>query len=759
MRRFCALISRTKRSSDEINFLTRKSVALSASSAQTTSSETTKRSSFSTNNTPAVDENLVPVFVDGREVHVQKGVTVLQACEHAGVHVPRFCYHPRLSIAGNCRMCLVEVEKSPKPVASCAMPVMPNMNIKTTTDLVKKAREGVMEFLLINHPLDCPICDQGGECELQDQSMIFGSDRSRFTEGKRAVEDKELGPLVKTVMTRCIHCTRCVRFATEVAGVQELGVTGRGGQAEIGTYVSKLLSSELSGNVIDLCPVGALTSKPFAFTARSWELKPTETIDVLDGLGSSIRVDSKGTEVMRITPRLHEGVNEEWISDKARFSYDGLKRQRLDAPYAKNPKTNKLEKVTWETALEIVGEQLSKADPRNLRAVAGKLADCESIVALKDVMTSLGCVNFEVEGVNADAVNVDSRSNYIMNSNIVGVEDADVVLMVGADVRLEAPVLNARLRRANVAGGVKMATLGHHGDLTYPVENLGTEASIINDLLSGKHAFSETLKNAKNPCVIVGSAVLNRPDCAQLLKSLHQLSDQFGVVTNDWNGFNVLQASGGTTGALDLGFVSSKNKHISENDGLKVVYNLGSETISSYDSEPGKKFVIYQGHHGDVGAAGADVVLPGAAYTEKDATYVNTEGRAQRALACVAPPGLARADWKILRAVSEFAMVPLKYNTIEQCRERLAEVSPTFNAIDEVEPSLWLNGASYAHLAGGTPNVAAKGGAGKKTSGATVFASEPLTTNVENFYMTDAITRASATMARCSKAKATGSAF
>ena len=731
----------------------RGSVGAGASFTTTTTSATAAASSSAPPPPPSAAET-VPVFVDGREVHVPKGVTVLQACEQAGVHVPRFCYHPRLSIAGNCRMCLVEVEKSPKPVASCAMPIMPNMNIKTTTDLVKKAREGVMEFLLINHPLDCPICDQGGECELQDQSMIFGSDRSRFTEGKRAVEDKELGPLVKTVMNRCIHCTRCVRFATEVAGVQELGVTGRGGQAEIGTYVSKLLSSELSGNVVDLCPVGALTSKPFAFTARSWELKPTESIDVLDGLGSSIRVDSKGSEVMRITPRLHEGVNEEWISDKARFSYDGLKRQRLDAPYAKNPKTNKLEKVTWETALEIVGEQLSKADPRNLRAVAGKLADCESIVALKDVMTSLGCVNFEVEGVNADAVNVDSRSNYIMNSNIVGVEDADVVLMVGADVRLEAPVLNARLRRANIAGGVKMATLGHHGDLTYPVENLGTEASIINDLLSGKHAFSETLKNAKNPCIIVGSAVLNRPDCAQLLKSLHQLSDQYGVVTKDWNGFNVLQASGGTTGALDLGFVSSKNKHISENDGLKVVYNLGSETTSSYDSEPGKKFVIYQGHHGDAGAAGADVVLPGAAYTEKDATYVNTEGRAQRALAAVAPPGLARADWKILRAVSEFAMVPLKYNTIEQCRERLAEVSPTFNAIDEVEPSLWLNGASYAHLAGGTP--VAKG---KKTSGATVFASEPLTSSVENFYMTDAITKASATMARCTKAKATGSAF
>ena len=351
-------------------------------------------------------------------------------------------------------------------------------------------------------------------------------------------------------------------------------------------------------------------------------------------------------------------------------------------------------------------------------------------------------------------MNVDSRSNYIMNSNIVGVEDADVILMVGADVRLEAPVLNARLRRANVAGGVKMATLGHHGDLTYPVESLGTEASIINDLLSGKHAFSETLKNAKNPCIIVGSAVLNRPDCAQLLKSLHQLSDQYGVVNNDWNGFNVLQASGGTTGALDLGFVSTKSKHISENDGLKVVYNLGSETTSSYDSESGKKFVIYQGHHGDAGAAGADIVLPGAAYTEKDATYVNTEGRAQRALAAVAPPGLARADWKILRAVSEFAMVPLKYNTIEQCRERLAEVSPTFNAIDDVEPSLWLNGASYAHLAGGTPTAK-----GKKTSGATVFASEPLTSSVGNFYMTDAITKASATMARCSKAKATGSAF
>lgn len=678
----------------------------------------------------------VPVFVNGEEHQVPKGVTVLQACEQAGVDVPRFCYHQRLSIAGNCRMCLVEVEKSPKPVASCAMPVMPNMNIKTTTPLVKKAREGVMEFLLINHPLDCPICDQGGECELQDQSLIYGSDRSRFTEYKRAVEDKELGPLVKTVMTRCIHCTRCVRFATEVAGVQDLGVTGRGGMAEIGTYVSKLLTSELSGNVIDLCPVGALTSKPFAFTARSWELRTAESIDVTDGLGSNIRVDTRGTEVMRVVPRLHEGVNEEWISDKARFSYDGLKRQRLDQPLVRDDKTGKLKPATWERALEVVAAKMRATDPARIKAIAGKLSDAESIVALKDLMNGIGAGNTVAEGM--EGVGADARSSYLFNSNIVGVEDADVVLLIGSDPRVEAPVLNARLRRANVAGGTHVASIGPHGDLTYPVEKLGESASAVEALAAGKHPFAATLKEAKNPLVIVGAGLLRRGDRDALLKQIHKMCDDVGVVdpATGWNGFNVLHDAGGTVAALDLGFVPS-TAAASDPDvasAPELVFSLAAEDFDA----PANAFVVYQGHHGDEGAAKASVVLPGAAYTEKYGTYVNTEGRAQRAMPAVAPQGQAREDWKILRALSECVGAPLPYDTLGDVRERLASIAPHFAKTDEVEPALWLNGATYAHV-----------GAKAKADDAL-----PLSSSVANFYMTDAISRASATMAKCTKAKA-----
>jgi len=678
----------------------------------------------------------VPVFVNGEEHQVPKGVTVLQACEQAGVDVPRFCYHQRLSIAGNCRMCLVEVEKSPKPVASCAMPVMPNMNIKTTTPLVKKAREGVMEFLLINHPLDCPICDQGGECELQDQSLIYGSDRSRFTEYKRAVEDKELGPLVKTVMTRCIHCTRCVRFATEVAGVQDLGVTGRGGMAEIGTYVSKLLTSELSGNVIDLCPVGALTSKPFAFTARSWELRTAESIDVTDGLGSNIRVDTRGTEVMRVVPRLHEGVNEEWISDKARFSYDGLKRQRLDQPLIRDDETGKLTPATWERALEVVAAKMRATDPARIKAIAGKLSDAESIVALKDLMNGIGAGNTVAEGM--EGVGADARSSYLFNSNIVGVEDADVVLLIGSDPRVEAPVLNARLRRANVAGGTHVASIGPHGDLTYPVEKLGESASTVEALAAGKHPFAATLKEAENPLVIVGAGLLRRGDRDALLKRIHKMCDDVGVVdpATGWNGFNVLHDAGGTVAALDLGFVPS-TAAASDPDVASVPEFVFSLAAEDFDA-PANAFVVYQGHHGDEGAAKASVVLPGAAYTEKYGTYVNTEGRAQRAMPAVAPQGRAREDWKILRALSECAGAPLPYDTLGDVRERLANIAPHFAKTDEVEPALWLNGAAYAHV-----------GAKAKADDAS-----PLASGVANFYMTDAISRASATMAKCTKAKA-----
>lgn len=672
------------------------------------------------------------VIVNGKEINVPKGVTVLYACESAGVDVPRFCYHHKLSIAGNCRMCLVEVEKSPKPVASCAMPVMAGMNIKTTTDLVKRAREGVMEFLLINHPLDCPICDQGGECELQDQSMIFGSDRSRFTEYKRAVEDKELGPLVKTVMTRCIHCTRCVRFSTEIAGVQDMGITGRGNQAEVGTYISKLLASELSGNVIDLCPVGALTSKPFAFQARSWELESTNSIDVTDGLGCNIRVDTRGNEVMRILPRANEEVNEEWISDKARFSYDALKRQRLDKPMVRGG-DGKLHPTSWEFALDYVAEKLKSTDPRAIRAVAGKLSDAESMISLKDMMNKLGVSHLTPEGMaNASA---DVRSSYLFNSNLVGVEDADYVLLVGTNPRTEAPVLNVRLRRAVIAGGAKVVSVGPAADLSYPSTHLGDTTAVLEDVTSGKHAVCEAIKAAKNPMVIVGSELLRRPDAKVLLKKIHALCDSHGVVKGDWNGFNVLHDAGGTVGALDLGFVPGTS---AENaPPAKLVYSLGAEEFEAPDGA----FVVYQGHHGDVGASKADVILPGAAYTEKTGTYVNTEGRAQLAFASMGPIGQAREDWRILRALSEFAGVPLSYNTQGQLHQRLASIAPHFAKLSEVEATIWMNGATYA-------NEKAK----------KVEAALPLKSSVDNFFMTDIISRLSATMAKCTEARASNKA-
>ncbi|KFM23437.1 NADH dehydrogenase [ubiquinone] iron-sulfur protein 1, mitochondrial [Auxenochlorella protothecoides] len=598
---------------------------------------------------PAPADDLIEVTVDGKPVKVPKGSNVLQACDAAGVDVPRFCYHQRLSIAGNCRMCLVEVEKSPKPVASCAMPAGPGMNIKTSTPLVKKAREGVMEFLLINHPLDCPICDQGGECDLQDQAMAFGSDRSRFTEVKRAVVDKNLGPLVKTVMTRCIHCTRCVRFAKEVAGVEDLGMTGRGRDSEIGTYVERMLTSELSANVIDLCPVGALTAKPSAFTFRNWELASTESVDVSDALGSAIRVDARGPEVFRVTPRLNDAINQEWISDKARFQVDALRLQRLSQPLVRGAGGG-LEPATWPRALAAAAEGLARARGHELRGVAGRLADVESVVALKDLLNRLG---------------------------LAGVDGADSVLLVGTDPRAEAPVLNARLRALALAG-VPFASIGAPLDLTFPLLAAGD------------------------------------------------------VVREGWNGFAVLADAAGTVGALDLGFVPGAG---ARGVAPRAVYLLGADDYEEGDV-PADAFVVYQGHHGERGAARADVVLPGAAYTEKFGTYVNAEGRAQSTKAAVGPPGAARDDWKVLRALSEVMGAPLPYDTLAGVRARLAEVAPHLARRGALEPPLWL----------GADALGVGGAAGKP-------AADPLATRVTNFYQTDAISRASKTMARCVRAR------
>ncbi|KAJ7557251.1 hypothetical protein O6H91_05G118900 [Diphasiastrum complanatum] len=676
-------------------------------------------------------EETIEVSVDGHSLQIPKGMTVLQACEVAGKEIPRFCYHSRLSIAGNCRMCLVEVEKTPKPVASCAMPALPGMKIKTDTPLVKKAREGVMEFLLLNHPLDCPICDQGGECDLQDQSMVFGSDRGRFTDTKRSVVDKNLGPLVKTVMTRCIHCTRCVRFASEIAGVPDLGVLGRGGSEEIGTYVENLMTSELSGNVIDICPVGALTSKPFAFTARSWELKSTESIDVSDALGSNIRIDSRGPEVMRIIPRLNEEVNEEWISDKTRFSYDGLKRQRLNEPMIRRP-GGYLEPVTWRAALSAVAQAVHQVKPEEMAGVVGKLADAESIIALKDFLNKLGCENTWCEGIGAN-IDADVRSKYLLNTTIAGVENADVFLLIGTQVRKEAPLLNARIRKAVRNNRAKVATIGPPIDLTYDHEDLGDGTDALIQIAEGKHPFSTLLSKAQHPVVIVGAGVFERSDKDAVMAVVETIVDQAKVVRDDWNGFNVLLLEAAHAAALDLGFVPGVTAKLLSKDHLKFLYLLGADDIKP-DDIPKDAFVVYQGHHGDRSAYRANVILPGAAFTEKEGTYESTEGRTQQTSPAVPSVGDARDDWKIIRALSEVVGVQLPYDSVSAVRARFLAVSPNLFRVDELEPpTVWPQSI--------TPR-----------SSSSKIESSPFIKAIDNFYMTNSICRASRTMAQCTSA-------
>ncbi|KAJ3089714.1 NADH dehydrogenase (ubiquinone) 78K chain precursor, 5-prime end [Quaeritorhiza haematococci] len=678
----------------------------------------------------------IEVFVDGKPVKIEQGAALIQACEAAGVEIPRFCYHERLAVAGNCRMCLVELEKSPKPVASCAMPAMPGMKIKTNTPLVKKAREGVMEFLLANHPLDCPICDQGGECDLQDQAVRYGSDRSRFSEvaGKRAVEDKNLGPLVKTVMTRCIQCTRCVRFATEVAGAPELGTSGRGNDMQIGTYIDAALKTEMSGNVIDLCPVGALTSKPYAFTSRPWELKQTQSIDVLDAVGSSIRIDSRGVEVLRVLPRLNDDVNEEWLGDKSRFAYDGLKRQRLTTPMIR--KGDQFVPASWPDALQTISQAVQTTKPDEMIAIAGQLADAESLVALKDFFNRLGSENLRLDGKNFDkpsfAGQVDLRSNYITNSTINGIDEkADVLLLIGTNPRHEAPIINTRIRKAFLHNNLEIGLVGQAPELNYDFEHIGTDPASLEKLIDGSHPFAKKLAAAKNPMIMLGSGVLERADAAGVMAKVAQLAEKIKsalIQPGQWNGFNILHRAASWTAALDIGFTPKEalpNKS-------KFVYLLNADEIEPSDI-PKDAFVVYQGHHGDSGAYYADVILPGAAYTEKTATYVNTEGRTQTTRAAVTPPAAAREDWKIVRALSEVCGVALPYDEITEIRERMAEVSPTLVAYDHVEPS------SFAKL--GLQQMAC--------------ASEPDATPFElpikDYYMTDPISRSSVTMAKCSQ--------
>jgi NADH-quinone oxidoreductase subunit G len=686
------------------------------------------------------------LIIDGQEIEVEDGITLIQACEQAGIEIPRFCYHERLSIAGNCRMCLVEVQGMPKPVASCAMGVgdmPPNRDgspkvINTRSAMVKKAREGVMEFLLINHPLDCPICDQGGECDLQDQAMAFGLGGSRYALNKRAVEEKNLGPLIKTAMTRCIQCTRCVRFMTEVAGVEELGAIGRGEDMEITTYLEQGMLSELSANVVDLCPVGALTHRPWAHNARPWEMRKTESIDVMDALGSAIRVDARGAEVMRILPRNNDAVNEEWISDKTRHVVDGLRTQRLDQPYVRVD--GRLRPASWEEALGAVAARLAAARPERVGALAGDLAGGEEMFALKDLLSRLGVASLDCRAAGERLDPALGRASYLFNSTIEGIEAADAILLAGTNPRLEAAVLAARIRKRWRQGGLTIGLVGEKADLPFGYDHLGTGAASLVEIAEGRHAFAGVLAQARRPLVVLAGGATARPDGAAILSLAARIALR-AMAGKDvgWNAFNVLHAAAARVGGLDLGFVPGAGGRDSAGmlkaaaaGGLDLLYLLGADEIDV--SRLGATFVVYQGTHGDAGAHRADVILPGAAYTEKAATYVNTEGRVQVTARAVFPPGAAKEDWTILRALSARLAHQLPYDTAAALRAAMYKAAPHLARL----------GAAAAADPAALAALAARGG---PVSG------EPLRSAVADYHLTNPIARASAVMAELSALK------
>ena len=675
---------------------------------------------------------MAKVTVDGIEVEVPNGASVLQACEAAGKEIPRFCYHERLSVAGNCRMCLVEVEKAPKPIASCAYPVADGMKVFTDSPMVRNGRRGVMEFLLINHPLDCPICDQGGECDLQDQAMAFGHDSSRYQEEKRVVKDKYMGPLVKTIMTRCIQCTRCIRFATEIAGVPELGATNRGENMEVGTYVEKALTTELSGNLIDICPVGALTSRPYAFVSRPWELRKTDSVDVLDATGTNVRIDTRAGEVLRILPRINDDVNEEWMADRGRFSFDGLKRRRLDRPWVR--RDGALKPASWAEAFQAIAAGLKGVPGGRIAAAVGDLVDAEAIVALKDLMGALGATALECRTDGA-AIDAARRDFYTFNTTIAGIEEADALLIIGSDVRRESPVINARIRKRAVAGGFPIGVIGPRDlDLTYRTDWLGEGGAVLKALAAGTHRFNEVLRAAKRPMLILGRGALRRPDGAAVLAAAWKVAAGNGMLTPEWHGFNLLHLFGGQVAPLDLGFVPPTGGTGAE--APQAVWLLGTEDAAGV---PADAFVIYQGHHGEAAAARADVILPGAAYTEKDATWVNTEGRVQRGRLAVHPPGEAREDWKIIRAASEFLGRRLPYDTLDGVRARLVQANAAFASADR----LAMRGCTDLAGPAGDPDAVDDA----------AFAM-PL----RNYWQADAVSRASDTMAECARVYLHGAA-
>lgn len=656
--------------------------------------------------------------INDQEIEVAAGTSIIQAAEQMGIEIPRFCYHDRLSVPANCRMCLVEVEGGPpKPVASCAMACGEGMVVKTDSPMVKKARKGVMEMLLINHPLDCPICDQGGECDLQDQAVAYGYDRSRYHENKRAVKDKYLGPTIKTIMTRCINCTRCVRFGEEVAGVTELGQLNRGENAEIGTFIEAAVSTELSGNMIDICPVGALTSKPYAFKARSWELKKTETIDVHDALGCNIRVDSKGAEVMRVLPRLHEDINEEWINDRTRFAYDGLKKGRLDQPYMKRGK--KLEPCSWDEALDVAAEKLGTFKGNNIAAFAGDLVDAESIYAMKSLMTSLGVEQLECR-VDGGQFDVSTPAGYSFNSTIAGIEDATSILLIGTNPRHEGTLVNARIRKTWVDKKIPVGVIGEAVELTYPYTHLGASPK---DIKKAVKEFSK--KNlGDRPMVIVGAGAFAREDGAAIQASVREVAIELGCINDDWNGYNVLHNAASRMAALELGFTPAHAFDLSK---MGLVYLMGVDNPQTIENIHPHSFVIYQGHHGDLGAHRADLILPAAAYTEKDGIYMNTEGRAQRARRAVFPVGDAKEDWAIIRALSARCGKALPFDDHADLRAEMVAKYPRLGAYDQIIPTKWGSFGGAAH------NIS----------------DAPFKNQIENFYMTNVICHASETMRRC----------
>ncbi len=670
------------------------------------------------------------ITINHKEIEFENGMTVMQACELVGIEIPRFCYHDKLSIAGNCRMCLVEMENSPKPIASCAMPAAEGMKILTNTKNVENARKGVMEFLLINHPLDCPICDQGGECDLQDQALHYGFDKSRYEENKRAVKNKHLGPLVSTIMTRCIHCTRCVRFSTEVAGVDDLGLLGRGESAEITTYLEKTIKSELSGNVIDLCPVGALTSKPYAFKARPWELNKTESIDVFDAMGSSIRIDTLGQKTLRVLPRMNEEINEEWISDKSRFAIDGLSKQRIDTPYLL--KDGKLVIAEWDEVLVNITQEISKRGKENTLALSGKFTDIETLFSAKSFLQSLGSNYFDCRYDNVQFIE-NQRASYLFNSSIQEIDNADAILLIGTNPRWEACVLNARIRKAYINNDCKIGLIGKKLDLTYKYEHLSDSIEHINDLLNNNSPFSEVLKNSKKSLIIIGNSAINYRDGKEVLNVCSEIAKKYNVANNNFNGFNILQQDISKVGAVDIGFYNHDfaqnfdqniKNHINKFN--PVVFLLSSDEINHSILEGA--FIVYFGHHGDDLAQLADIVLPSPAYTEKSSTYMNMEGRVLQTTRCYHPLGESKEEWKIFRALSNNFSQKLKFNNLSELRNEISNLFPVFKEINYLPPSLKLDFGS-----------------------STKIEDRVLEYNIKNFYMTDVISRASITMANCTR--------